>query len=125
LLKASLLQPSSPRLGCSGAIPGSPRTDASDARCHSPLRASFLEQTLAGGGSEVERRVSSHINDGGSQQRGATEFRRRMHVEVCTPGGGTFCSHGGIIGRIRKFMHILTLKMALRYDGGGDSCVCT
>jgi hypothetical protein len=49
-----------------------------------PLGASYLEQTLARGGYKVERRVSSHINNGGSQQRGAAESRRRMHVEVCT-----------------------------------------
>jgi hypothetical protein len=73
-------------VGCSEGIPrsGSSRSDDGEERGRSPLGKSFLEQSLAGGGSEVEQRISSRINDGGSQQRGAVKSRRRGCVLRCT-----------------------------------------
>jgi hypothetical protein len=44
---------------------------------------------MVGGSSEVERRVSSRVNGGGAQWRGAVESRRRMRSEVRAQSGGT------------------------------------
>jgi hypothetical protein len=75
LLKTSLL-PSSP-WDASGETPDLGLLDQTMAT-HGPfflLRASFLEQTLVGGGSEVERRASFLVYDGGSWRCGAAESR--------------------------------------------------
>jgi hypothetical protein len=53
-----------------------------------PLWGIILEQTLASGGSKVERHVSSRIDDGGSWRRGATEDRRRVCVVLHAQGEG-------------------------------------
>jgi hypothetical protein len=85
LLKTSFMQLSSPLTGCSG---GNPRSVFFWDRMMAMLNAVLptvgivLEQTLVGGGSEVERRVSSRIDDGGSWWRGAVESQRRMRAEV-------------------------------------------
>jgi hypothetical protein len=48
-----------------------------------PGGASFLEYSLARGGSEVEQRVTSRINDNGSQWGGIADARQRLHVVLC------------------------------------------
>ena len=54
---------------------------------------------MDGGDSEVERRVSSRVDDGGSQRRGAAESRRRMCAEVRSQGGGAVWRRGDVVGR--------------------------
>jgi hypothetical protein len=63
------------------------------------LGASFLEQTLARGGSQVEWRVAFRVENVASRRLGATESRRRTWVEMRAQGGGAVWCHGGIDGR--------------------------
>jgi hypothetical protein len=84
--------------------------------------ASFLEQTLARGGSQVEWRVAFLVDSGASQRLGAAESQRRTWAEMRAQGGGVVWRHGSVIGRIGNFMWILTLKIAWRFDGGDNFC---
>jgi hypothetical protein len=79
-----------PRLGYSGGNPrsGSPDRMMATWSAVLPPGASFFEQTVAGGGSIEERRVSTRVNDDGPRWRGVVESRRRMRVEVRAQGGG-------------------------------------
>jgi hypothetical protein len=54
-----------------------------------PQGASFLEQTMVRGGSEIVRCVYFRVNDGGPRWRGAVESRRRTCAEMRVQGGGT------------------------------------
>jgi hypothetical protein len=69
------------------------------------LEASFLEQMLARGGSEVEWRASSCVDNGGSRWHGVVESRRRTQAEVRAQG-----RHGGVIDRIDKVYADLNLE---------------
>jgi hypothetical protein len=98
---------------CSGGNPifGSPRSDDGDARRRSPLLgASFLEQTLARGGSQVEWRVAFRVDNGASRRLGAAESRRRTWAEMRAQGEGAVWRHGGVIGRIGKVYADLDLE---------------
>jgi hypothetical protein len=66
------------------------------------LGASFLEQTLARGGSQVEWLVAFRVDNGASRRLGAAESRRRTWAEMRAQGGGAVWHHGGVIGRIGK-----------------------
>jgi hypothetical protein len=64
--------------------------------------ASFLEQTLARGGSQVEWCAYSRVDNVGSWRHGTAVSRWRTRVEVRAQGGGAVWRHGGVIGRIDK-----------------------
>jgi hypothetical protein len=61
-----------------------------------PLLRVILEKSLASGGFEVERRVTSHIVDDGFWWCGAAEARRRLHVVLRAHGGGAFWSRASV-----------------------------
>jgi hypothetical protein len=69
----------------------SPRSNDDDIQECSAPGASFLEQTLVGGGSMVERRVSSHVDNGGPWRCGVmkSQSQRRTCAAVRAQGGGT------------------------------------
>jgi hypothetical protein len=77
------------------------------------LAASFLEQTLARGGFQVEWHVAFRVNNGVSRRLGATESRRRTWAEVRAHRGGAVWCHGGVIGRIGKVYADLNHKDCL------------
>jgi hypothetical protein len=77
------------------------------------LEASFLEQTLARGGSQVEWHVAFRVNNGASRWLGAAEYRRRTWAEMRAQGGGVVWRHGGVIGRIGKVYADLDLQDCL------------
>jgi hypothetical protein len=54
-----------------------------------PYGVSFLEQSLARCGSEVERCVPSRIDGVGSWRRGAVYARRTVYIVLLAQGGGT------------------------------------
>jgi hypothetical protein len=63
------------------------------------LGASFLEQTLARGGSRVEWRVAFWVDNVASLRLGAAKSRRRTWAEMRAQGGEVVWCHGGIDGR--------------------------
>jgi hypothetical protein len=63
-----------------------------------------LEQSLARGGSEVERHVPSCIDDGGFWRSGAVECQM-LHAVLRAQGGGTIWCHGGVDGNPSKKLH--------------------
>jgi hypothetical protein len=77
------------------------------------LGESFLEQTLARGGSQVEWRVSFRVDNGASWRLGAVESRQRTWAEMRAQGGGTVWRYGGVIGRIGKVYADLDLEDCL------------
>jgi hypothetical protein len=66
-------------VGCSGASPeetpgpGLPDWMMAMRDAVLPPRGIIWEQSLASGGSEVEQRIPSHVDDGGSWWRGAAK----------------------------------------------------
>jgi hypothetical protein len=86
-----------------------------------PPRASFLEQTLAGGGFEVEWCVSSTVNDCGYRQRGAMESRRRKHAKVrAQDGAPSSAMRALLVGPMRGFALVDHSGDGLVGNGGGD-----
>jgi hypothetical protein len=62
----------------------------------------YFEQSLARGGSEVDWRVPSHIDDGRSRRRGAAESRRRLRIvqyaqEEEEPDGAVVASTSSLV----------------------------
>jgi hypothetical protein len=86
-----------------------------------PLWGIVLEQTLASGGSEMERCVPSRIDDDGSWRRGTAEDPRRVRV-VLRAQGGTVWHRGGIDGKPgeRLFFGLTTWRWVRGDKGGGD-----
>jgi hypothetical protein len=87
-----------------------------------PAGASFLEQTLARGGSQVEWHVAFRVDNGAS---------RRLVPRSLDGGHGLRCVRreeplsGAMVASsagLSKFMRILTLKIAWRFDRGDDFC---
>jgi hypothetical protein len=72
-LKASLLQPLSPPRAASRETPDLGLLDTLAMRGAVLPLGPLLEQTLEECGSEVEPRVSSRVDEGGSRRRGATD----------------------------------------------------
>jgi hypothetical protein len=75
-----------------------------------PIGGIILEHMLIGGGSEVERRVCSRIDDAGSRRCGATKSQRRTRAEVCVQGAGVVRRHGGVIDTIGEVYAVLKLE---------------
>jgi hypothetical protein len=77
------------------------------------LGASFLEQIVARGGSQVEWCVTFHVDNGASRRLGDAESRRRTWAEVRAQGGGAVWRHDGVIGKIGKVYADLSHKDCL------------
>jgi hypothetical protein len=95
LLKASLLQ-----LLLAWDAPGETADlgllDRMMTTCAMPLSllgASILEQTLARGGSQVERHADSRVDNAGSRRDGVAEARRMTRFKVRAQGGGAVWRH--------------------------------
>jgi hypothetical protein len=73
---------------------------------------------------EAERCASSS-SAMDSRRRGAAGTRCLTWLDGLAQGGGVVWCHDGTDGRNKRFMRILTLKIARRFDGGDGFCsVC-
>jgi hypothetical protein len=95
-LVEGIVTAASTRSGCSGETADLGLLDRMMTTCATPLSllgASILEQTLARGGSQVERHADSRVDNAGSRRDGVAEARQRTRFKVCTQGGGDVWRH--------------------------------